>query len=110
MVKAVPEHTSRVSVKFLYIEKSSMSDSINHRIRKTLTSLGVYTRVSVYRDWINTAISSNALNRDPQLLNMLNNIDTNNNLEIWWDRDTENSAKCCLSSVIVCVFLLSLII
>jgi hypothetical protein len=52
--------------------------------------LGVYTRVSVYRDWINYTISINTRDDDIQLLNMPNNIDMSNNLEIWWDTENTN--------------------
>ncbi|CAF1615602.1 unnamed protein product [Adineta ricciae] len=47
---------------------------------------GVYTRVSVYRDWINQTISRDTDDDDEdetQLFNMENNIDMSNNLEIW---------------------------
>jgi len=52
--------------------------------------LGVYTRVSVFRDWINYTISINTRDYDTQLFNMPNNIDMSNNLDIWWDRESEN--------------------
>jgi hypothetical protein len=54
---------------------------------------GVYTRISVYRDWINETISRNSMGSDPQLFNMANNIDMNNDLEIWWDRDVESKGE-----------------
>ncbi|CAF4954544.1 unnamed protein product, partial [Rotaria sp. Silwood1] len=50
---------------------------------------GVYTRVSVYRDWINYTISKNILNYETQLFNIPNNIDMSNDLEIWWDREVD---------------------
>jgi hypothetical protein len=52
---------------------------------------GVYTRVSVYRDWINNTISKTTVNYDTQLLNV-----PSKDLEIWWDRDADNSGVCCL--------------
>ena len=55
--------------------------------------LGVYTRISVYRDWINETIIRNTMNSDPQLFNMPNNIDMSNNLDIWWDRDVESKSQ-----------------
>ena len=55
--------------------------------------LGVYTRVSVYRDWISATISRQSLSYDDSLLfNMPNNIDLSNDPEIWWDRDGESGA------------------
>ena len=61
--------------------------------------LGVYTRVSVYRDWINQTISRDTDDGDEmQLFNMENNIDMSNNLEIWWDGDAYNHSKSYLLS------------
>ncbi|CAF3491297.1 unnamed protein product, partial [Rotaria sp. Silwood2] len=56
--------------------------------------LGVYTRISVYRDWINYTISKNILNYETQLFNIPNNIDMSNDLEIWWDREVNSNAVC----------------
>ncbi|CAF0794334.1 unnamed protein product [Adineta steineri] len=71
---------------------------------------GVYTRVSVYRDWINYTISKNTLDYDIELLNMPNNLDMNNDLEIWWDTDVDNHAKYYLipmtNLISLCLFLL----
>ncbi|UJR14619.1 hypothetical protein I4U23_001613 [Adineta vaga] len=53
---------------------------------------GVYTRISVYRDWINETISRNTNDDETQLFNMANNIDMNNDLEIWWDTNFYNHA------------------
>ncbi len=55
--------------------------------------LGVYTRVSVYRDWINETIYQSTRSYDAQLFNMPNNIDMSNDLEIWWDRGVGNEAE-----------------
>ncbi|CAF1121490.1 unnamed protein product [Rotaria sordida] len=55
---------------------------------------GVYTRVSVYRDWINYTISKNILNYETQLFNIPNNIDMSNDLEIWWDREVNSNGVC----------------
>ncbi|CAF3986929.1 unnamed protein product, partial [Adineta steineri] len=68
--------------------------------------------VSVYRDWINYTISKNTLDYDIELLNMPNNLDMNNDLEIWWDTDVDNHAKYYLvpmtNLISFCLFLLFL--
>jgi secreted trypsin-like serine protease len=64
-----------------------------HKEEKRFFCLGVYTRISVYRDWINETISRNTMNSDSQLFNMPNNIDMSNDLDIWWDRDVESKVE-----------------
>lgn len=44
----------------------------------------------MYRDWINFTINTNTRDDQTQVFNMPNNIDMNNQLEIWWDRENEN--------------------
>ena len=53
---------------------------------------GVYTRVSVYRAWINATISQRTSPVDTPLFNMPNNIDISNDPDIWWDRDVDSQA------------------
>lgn len=68
---------------------------------------GVYTRISVYRDWINYTISTNTRDYDnTQLFNMPNNIEMNNELEIWWDRETDkgNNIKLKMNLLVFCLF------
>lgn len=81
MVKVVHEHINRVC-------SNDYLKNLENKI-----CLGVYTRISVYRDWINETISRNTMNSDPQLFNMPNNIDMSNDLDIWWDRDVESKGE-----------------
>ena len=87
--------------------------SLGHLVvtKKVLFDSGVYTRISVYRDWINETISRNTIDDDTHLFNMPNNIDMSNDLEIWWDRGASNTAKdsSCRMRIIwlvVCLFLM----
>ncbi len=80
MVKVVHELINRVS-------------SRDYFFKTECFYLGVYTRISVYRDWINETITRNTINSDQQLFNMPNNIDMSNDLDIWWDRDVESKSK-----------------
>jgi hypothetical protein len=52
---------------------------------------GVYTRVSVYRDWINNTINKNRILSDTQFFNI-----PDDDIEIWWDRDGDHNGVCCL--------------
>lgn len=69
----------------------------------------MYTRISVFRDWINETISRNRVNDDTDLFNMPNNIDTSNELEIWWDHgasdEAEDQSPVRRALFIACVFL-----
>lgn len=65
---------------------------------------GVYTRVSVYRAWINATISQRTSPADTPLFNMPNNIDMSNDPDIWWDRDVDNQALQSGSSSLIVVF------
>lgn len=71
---------------------------------------GVYTRISVYRDWINETISQHSKDTDENLFNMPNNIDMSNDPEIWWDRDGHNQvATNCpmrINLLMICLFLM----
>lgn len=54
---------------------------------------GVYTRVSVYTDWINWVVSPNATNYEADLFNALNAVDMSNDPDDARERDADNQAS-----------------
>jgi hypothetical protein len=65
---------------------------------------GVYTRVSVYRDWINYTISTSTRDYDTEFFDM-----SNNDLEIWWDRENGNNLIVKTDLLVFCLCLFFII-